>query len=190
MRNQVNKIIQSKPMSFEQANINQISRATAPLAVWVKANVRYSEVLLKIEPLTRELNGLMEKLQKFQARVHECEQQLGELEAATEKLNQDFAQKTQAAMILEASLRKAEATLQAAQNLLGQLSGEDQRWRQQVEELQRALAMVPAKSLLSSAFICYLGGQNETVRESTINEWCGSLRIDEFNIRTFLATEA
>jgi len=49
-------------MSFEQANINQISRATAPLAVWVKANVRYSEVLLKIEPLTRELNGLMEKL--------------------------------------------------------------------------------------------------------------------------------
>ena len=65
MRNQVNKIIQSKPMSFEQANINNISRATAPLAAWVKANVKYSEVLLKIEPLTNELNGLMDKLGKF-----------------------------------------------------------------------------------------------------------------------------
>lgn len=60
-------------------------------------------------------------------------------------------------MILEASLRKAEETLNAAQNLLGQLSGENQRWRMQVDELQRALSMVPAKSLLSSAFIVYLG---------------------------------
>jgi len=42
-----------------------VSRATAPLAAWVKANVRYSEVLLKIEPLTNELNGLVEKLAKF-----------------------------------------------------------------------------------------------------------------------------
>ena len=69
MRNKVNKLIQSKPMSFDTANINNISRATAPLAAWVKANVKYSEVLLKIEPLTNELNGLMAKLQKFQIRV-------------------------------------------------------------------------------------------------------------------------
>lgn len=46
-------------MSFEQSNIRNISIATAPLAAWVKANVRYSAVLLKIEPLTSELNGLL-----------------------------------------------------------------------------------------------------------------------------------
>lgn len=61
-RNQVNKLINSKPMSFEQANIMNISRATAPLAAWCKANVKYSEVLLKIEPLTHELNGLLGQL--------------------------------------------------------------------------------------------------------------------------------
>jgi len=65
MRNKVNKLIQSKPMSFETANINNVSRACAPLAAWVKANVMYSEVLLTIEPLTSELNGLMSKLAKF-----------------------------------------------------------------------------------------------------------------------------
>jgi dynein heavy chain 2 len=74
-------------MSFDQASITNISRATAPLAAWVKANVKYSEVLLKIEPLTRELNGLMEKLQRFQIRVEECKMQLNELELATEMLN-------------------------------------------------------------------------------------------------------
>ena len=46
-----------------------VSRATAPLAAWVKANVKYSEVLLKIEPLTSELNGLMAQLNISQQRV-------------------------------------------------------------------------------------------------------------------------
>jgi len=64
------------------------------LAAWVKANVRYSEVLLKIEPLTRELNGLMSKLSKFMERVTECENQLQQIDDATEKLNNDFAKKT------------------------------------------------------------------------------------------------
>lgn len=114
MRNKVNKLIQSKPLSFEQANINNVSRACAPLAAWVKANVMYSEVLLKIEPLTAELNGLMSKLQKFQQRVDECRAQLQELEIATEQLNQNFAQKTQDAGLLEARLMQAEATLEAA----------------------------------------------------------------------------
>lgn len=84
MRKKVNKIIQSKPMSFEAASIMNVSRACAPLAAWVKANVKYSEVLLKIEPLTAELNGLLGKLEKFQLRVRECEEQLHELEITTE----------------------------------------------------------------------------------------------------------
>lgn len=61
LRNQVNKILNQKPMSFDHATISKVSRAAAPLAAWVKANVKYSEVLLKIEPLTNELNGLENK---------------------------------------------------------------------------------------------------------------------------------
>lgn len=114
MRNKVGKLIDSRPMSFEQANISNVSRATAPLAAWVKANVKYSEVLLKIEPLTSELNGLMNKLYKFQERVEQCKAQLAELDEQTEILNQDFASKTQQAGVLEANLKKAEETLQAA----------------------------------------------------------------------------
>jgi hypothetical protein len=63
MRNKVNKLINSRPNSFEYESIFNVSRATAPLAQWVKANVKYSEVLLKIEPLTSELNGLMQQLE-------------------------------------------------------------------------------------------------------------------------------
>lgn len=62
IRNKVNKLLKEKPMSFEASVITGVSRACAPLAAWVKANVKYSEALLKIEPLTNELNGLLSKL--------------------------------------------------------------------------------------------------------------------------------
>lgn len=73
-RSKVNKLISNKPQSFDPVVIANVSRAAAPLAAWVKANVRYSEVLLKIEPLTNELNGLMQKLKVSQKRVTECQQ--------------------------------------------------------------------------------------------------------------------
>ena len=41
-------------------NAKRASAAAAPLAAWVKANVQYSHVLEKIEPLEREQAGLME----------------------------------------------------------------------------------------------------------------------------------
>ena len=58
IRNKVNKLLAEKPMSFEHSVIMGVSRATAPLAAWVRANVKYSEVLLMIEPLTNELGAL------------------------------------------------------------------------------------------------------------------------------------
>ena len=62
IRHKVNKLINEKPSSFEHAYITNVSRACAPLAACVRENFKYSEVLLKIEPLTSELNGLLNKL--------------------------------------------------------------------------------------------------------------------------------
>ena len=84
LRNKVAKLIAQTPNSFEDAIIRNASYAAAPMAAWVKANVKYSEVLLKIEPLTSELDGLMKKLHVSQERVNECNVQLQELSEATD----------------------------------------------------------------------------------------------------------
>lgn len=52
------------------------------------------------------------------------------------------------------------------------------------------MALIPVKSLLSSACITYLGGENESSREVNLKNWCNSLGVAAFNVRTFLATEA
>jgi hypothetical protein len=50
--------------------------------------------------------------------------------------------------------------------------------------------MIPIKSLLSGAYITYLGAANESVREKILQEWLSLVRIQEFNFRTFLSTES
>jgi dynein heavy chain 2 len=76
LRAKVNKVISQNASSFEQSVISNASRAAAPLAAWCIANLKYSEVLLKIEPLTSELDNLLQRLQQSQIRVQECEDQL------------------------------------------------------------------------------------------------------------------
>lgn len=44
-------------------NAKRASAAAAPLAAWVKANVQYSHVLERIQPLETEHAGLMESVQ-------------------------------------------------------------------------------------------------------------------------------
>lgn len=49
---------------------------------------------------------------------------------------------------------------------------------------------MPVKSLLSSAYITYLGQANESIREKVLHEWLSMIRLSEFNFRTFLSTES
>ena len=51
------------------------------------------------------------------------------------------------------------------------------------------MSLVPLRSLVSSGYITYMGGQNETVRESTLREWLSALSMQEYNFRTFLSSE-
>lgn len=52
------------------------------------------------------------------------------------------------------------------------------------------MALVPVKSLLSSAYITYLGQANESIREKVLHEWLSMMRLSEFNFRNFLSTES
>jgi len=90
---------------------------------------------------------------------------------------------------LESDLVTAEKTLQAAQQLLGQLSGENDRWRQQVQILEKELSLVPARALISSAYLVYLGGANETVREIQLREWLSGFKLQDYSFKNFLSSE-
>jgi dynein heavy chain 2, cytosolic len=59
-----------------------------------------------------------------------------------------------------------------------------------VQLLEKELALVPLRALISSAYLTYLGAANETVREAQLKEWLSGLKQPEYNFRNFLSSES
>ena len=156
IRKNVAKLIKKKSASFEAANIQRVSIAAAPMAAWVKANIKYSLVIEKIEPLDRELQEEVNKLEQSQKRLARCEDELSEIDDRVAKLKGEFANRTAEAERLKRNLSIAGETLDKAEGLIGQLSGEQERWKTQAGQLRGDLAKLPMKMLLAAGFATYL----------------------------------
>ncbi|KAF1791084.1 P-loop containing nucleoside triphosphate hydrolase [Phytophthora cactorum] len=173
----VTKLVKSKTSSFDHETIYRVSVAAAPLATWVKANLKYSMVLNKIEPLETDLAEAKRSLEASQQRLLQCETE-----------------------ILRVNLEQAQSTLNKAQGLLGKLGGEKHRWSEQVKELEHRLTDLPVRMLLASAFTTFLGKCSEDARKRVVKEWerdilesinpTGSASSLHFDYRKLLSTES
>lgn len=137
LRKTVSKMIKKKAQSFEAANIQRVSAAAAPMAAWVKANIRYSLVIEKIEPLEAELEEEVIKLEQSRHRLEKCEDELKDLDDRVASLKTEFGDRTAEAERLKRNLAIAGTTLDKAEGLIGQLGGEQERWRVQATQLRR-----------------------------------------------------
>jgi len=190
IRASVQELLDARGSSFEHAVIYRVSVAAAPMAAWVKANLKFSIVLEKIAPLERDLGMLTESLEESREHMQRCEEDLRELDERVVDLKQDFAKRTGEAEALKISVKRAMDTLEAAQNLLSKLSGEKGRWASQVDKLKSEIADLPLNSLLAAGYTTYLPGEIELVRMQSLSEWASYLGVSGFSYRTFMSSES
>jgi dynein heavy chain 2 len=190
VRAQVAQLLAEKGNSFEHQVIYRVSVAAAPLAAWVKANLKFSMVLEKIAPLELELNQLRDSLDESKNRLVQCEEDLVSLDAQVSELKDDFALKTQETGELKFSLKNATDQLEAAQSLLGKLGGEKDRWEEQVGYLEEQLLTLPLNSLLSAGFITYLAAASEDKRQEMVKRWQRHLGLEEYSFTSFMSKES
>lgn len=167
----VSDLLRKKRHSFEPNVIANSSAAAAPFADWVKANLKYSLVLKKLKPLQAELDEATEQLESAQKRLREYEQKLEDLDAEVVDLQANFKKLTREAEELNIRVQDKEETLEKAEKLIGELSGERERWQIESEALTTVMASLPMRILLAAAFLTYLGGTTEEVRKSRVEEW-------------------
>ncbi|KAH8059565.1 dynein light chain binding protein [Aureococcus anophagefferens] len=175
MRKDVARLLKQKSTSFDQATIT-LARA-APLAAWVKANIRYSVVLEKIQPLEAELARAEEDLAKCTLRLRQCEDEIATIDDRVAALKAEFGDKTREAEKLRARLALAEGTLDKAQHLLGKLSGEQARWQTQAGDLRSELASLPRQLLVAAGFLTYLSRCPEDAREAALADWTATVGL-------------
>ncbi|KAK3100036.1 hypothetical protein FSP39_013759 [Pinctada imbricata] len=190
IRKGVEDLIRKSKDSFEPRAAKRASVAAEPLAAWVTANVKFSYVLEKIEPLESEQADLMKNLKKAEGRMDKLKRALDEVDNKVASLRNRFEKLTKEAAELKIKLDKENETIQAAETLVTKLEGEYRRWSSQVGELANELKELPKRALLAAAFITYLAQAPEDVRRSCINNWAESLGVHGFDLRRFLSTES
>ncbi|KAG2456324.1 DYHC2 protein, partial [Polypterus senegalus] len=131
IRESVEELLYKNKASFDPKNAKRASAAAAPLAAWVKANVQYSHVLERIQPLEKEQAGLVNNLKKTEDRRRVLEDQLNSLGQKVTELKEKFQLRTTEAAKLEAEVSKAQETIETAEKLIHQLDGEHKRWNAQ-----------------------------------------------------------
>jgi len=171
MRRDVARILKQKPLSFEQSNITRVSVAAAPLAAWVKANIRYSVILETLEPLENQLASEEQTAVRCKQRLDKCEAEIAEIDERVLDLKNEFGSKTREAEKLRARLELAEQTLDKASELLSKLGEEQERWQEQEKSLALELMSLPRKLLVAAGFVAYLGKYSENERQSKLSVW-------------------
>ncbi|GAA6083553.1 cytoplasmic dynein 2 heavy chain 1 isoform X3, partial [Tachysurus ichikawai] len=190
IRESVEELLHRNRASFDPKNAKRASAAAAPLAAWVKANVQYSHVLEKIQPLETEQAGLMENLRKTESRMSKLEAQLNSVGERVAELKDKFQCRTTEAAKLEADVSRAQETISAAEKLIHQLDGEHIRWSTQVDEIGEELKTLPKRVQLAAAFITYLSATPEDQRRSTLHSWMEQAGLQKFDLQHFLCSES
>ncbi|KAL6598153.1 dynein heavy chain and region D6 of dynein motor-domain-containing protein [Neocallimastix sp. 'constans'] len=189
IRSSVQELINQKPDSFKEATVKRSFVAAAPLAVWVKANIEYSIVIEKIEPLRSSLEQATRNLTDARNRIQKLKEDVIQVDNKVKALREDFGIKTGEAEVLRVNLEKAKEVISSAQLLLGKLEGEGKRWKSQIKEINESLNSLPKNSLVSSAFVTYLGEHSEDVRNQMVKRWAENNDIKNFSLRKIISTD-
>ncbi|KAJ8599349.1 hypothetical protein CTAYLR_005359 [Chrysophaeum taylorii] len=162
---------------FKPEVIEGKNSAAAGLCNWVVNIVVYYDVVSMVEPKkklvaesTQQLAEANEKLSAVRAKVAELEERLSKLIV---ELKEAEAVKERA----EAVVAKGQMKLALASRLLNALSSENVRWNQGIEELQKSRDLLVGDTLLSAAFISYIGPFTKQYRTRLLEEcWIPKLR--------------
>lgn len=190
IRSSVSKLLQQKAYSFKPEVIQRASLAAAPMAEWVTAMIQYSNILERIDPLTRQVKQLEQNQREGEEKLSILKEKLSKIDKYVAVLVEEFNKKCSVAEKLRSNLEQAEQELNKAQDLLSKLSEEKTRWAKEVSTIREINATVPKGAVVAAAFITYLGKEPEDVRQRYLSAWCTRFDLPEnFKVSSFLRTE-
>ena len=164
--------------------MERINQNLAKISEFVKAVLKFYDVKLKIKPLEDELNHAESQLRKSQKAVDKNTKEINQIEEKVKEYKEKFEKLTGETQLLKIELKKTEDLLFKAKTLLGKLTDEKNRWAEQITQLSTSNEMIPYNTLLSSAFITFLGYYNESIREKLHNLWVNDINFGKHENKT------
>ncbi|CAL6029174.1 Dynein_heavy chain [Hexamita inflata] len=161
----VRQHVQANESAFDQVNIQRISRAAAPLARWVTANLKYIEIYVNIEPLMKAAEEANARLSDLRATLGQIKEDVIRLEKEAEQLKTSFDKKTSDLMKYQSELKVIEDKRVKGEKMLSGLVNEKQRWAINEKQLDTQIKQLQENAMSTAVMFALAGNKSDDVRE-------------------------
>ncbi|EGO28454.1 hypothetical protein SERLADRAFT_445906 [Serpula lacrymans var. lacrymans S7.9] len=169
----------SRP-SYNFETVQRASKACGPLVKWVLAQVRFSEILDKVEPLRNEVQSLETQAETTKKQAAQIITMISELEAKIGKYKEEYALLISETQAIKSEMERVQSKVDRSMKLLESLSSEKGRWESGSRTFDAEMSTIVGDVLLSAAFLAYGGFFDQHYREVMWQEW--SNHLSEANI--------
>ena len=160
---------ENKKHDMSVENMATKSKAGKGLLVWVFAILKYYEVAKDVEPLRSKVKEMEKAQAKTEAELAKLKEVLLKLNKEISELELGYKKANDELSDLHTQAQDMERRLIAASKLIKGLTGERQRWREDVESLSSGFTNLVGDCLLGSGFLSYMGAFNAEYRQDILH---------------------
>nr|XP_026491806.1 cytoplasmic dynein 2 heavy chain 1 [Vanessa tameamea] len=186
----VERLLQRRGASFEQAAARRASAACAPLAAWVRANLDYARALARVRPLQDRQRQLHGNLKRAEDELAALSSGLATVDERVAALKEQLGRHTREAAAIELRLSTAVQTISAASDLLDRLAHEYDSWENDLQNITIEILELNQRSLLAAGYLTYLPDLTEPQARNYLSKWCSLINFEDtsFSLINFLST--
>ena len=174
LRDLMRKDFLSRP-SYNFETVQRASKACGPLVKWAIAQVRFSEILDKVEPLRNEVQSLEKQAEDTKRLAAETIHMIAKLEAKIATYKAEYALLISETQAIKSEMERVQSKVDRSMKLLESLSSERGRWESGSRTFDTEMSTIVGDVLLSAAFLAYGGFFDQHYREVMWQEWSNHL---------------
>ncbi|CED84986.1 dynein heavy chain cytosolic [Phaffia rhodozyma] len=155
--------------------VDRASKACGPLVKWVIAQVRFSDILDKVEPLRNEVQYLEDQAEQTKHQASTIIELIDGLESSIAQYKDEYALLISETQAIRSEMDRVRTKVDRSVTLLDSLSSEKERWELGSKTFESEMSTIVGDVLLSAAFLAYGGFFDQQYRELMWMEWCDHL---------------
>lgn len=173
---------------FTYESVNRASLACGPLVKWIIAQLEYSEILDKVQPLRSKVAKLEDEAKVVEQQAEVMNSSILELEASIAKYKEEYAVLISQSESIKSEMSVVQMKVDRSIQLISDLSSERQRWEHESHTFEQHMSTLVGDSLLSAAFLAYSGFFDQYYRVNLMKQWQEQLTSVGVKFETALST--
>ncbi|KAH0574694.1 Outer-arm dynein gamma [Spironucleus salmonicida] len=147
------------------------SKDVCGLYNWVVSMKAYHFIAQEVEPKRQKVRDMEHVYRLAMQKLGKAQQELADRQLILDNLQAQFDEVNGQKMTLQREAQLTQKRLHTASSLIQGLSGERNRWGQQIKELDEIISKTIGNSIVIAGFMNYCGPYNQKYRQILLEKW-------------------